>query len=194
MFLFCQFSIINVVFISVIHNLIPIIGFLGSVLHIIFLNFTTMQMVGWFMLFHLSYYSLSYRISLLATFIAPPVQEHNIFKVRLENKYLVVIPRSAMLKRIRTCGYLFDHICKVSYEINCTFSFSVLAVLTILMIFCSTSLYFSLYASTNLYKEMFYGFVSFFVFSICVVFIILSSTDLSLAEVEHFLLNSIYKS
>ena len=193
---FGQFFIINMIYISIIDNVIPQIGVLGSVLHILFLNCTTLQLISWFIVFHLSFYSLSHRISVLASLInSPTPQEQNktaVFKFRLEHGSLPVMPSSSLTKRIRTCGSLFDQICKVAHELNHTFSLSVLVILMILMIFCSTSLYFSLYASNNLYEGMFYGFVLFFVFSICVAYAILSSTDLPITEVTYIsILNTI---
>ena len=169
---------INLVLIPMIPNLMPHFGLVGSILHILCTNFVAIVAIGWYALFHLSYYSLSYRISILSSLIARPDQHA---EGGLDG------PSSQQLKRMRTCGYLFDQICQVSNDINSAFSLSILTILTIMMIDCSTALFFCLYSLTTLFKGMFYGFLTFFANCVCLILVIVISTHSPIAEVQNIL-------
>ena len=66
--------------------------------------FVMLMTCAWFILFHLSYYNVAHRISLLTSFIHSDGNMKN-------------------SKKLRTCGYIFDQICQVSKEIGATLFF-----------------------------------------------------------------------
>ena len=81
----------------------------------------------WFLVFHLSYYSISYRIGVLNSFIESLKGQTN---------------SHLRIKRLRTCGYHFDQICLAANNINATFSFIMLINFTMMICVSTTSVFF----------------------------------------------------
>ena len=115
---------------------------LGS-LYFCFLNFNLLQSYSWFMLFHLCYYSITFRISSLTSLVETAIKEAG------------GSGKSKGTKALRTCANLFDQLCAAAIEINSTFSLSVLASLTVIMILSSFALCVYSSSSTQYRKLMF---------------------------------------
>ena len=139
------------------------------------ISFVILQVSAWFILFHLSYYNVSYRINILTSFIQT-VQDP-------------LVNPSLRIKRLRTCGYLFDQICLVSENLNSTFSLTVLVSLIILMVLCTTSLFFFIFAISAAVVPNFillakFAFLFMFIGSVAMIIIILTSAELPIKEVR----------
>lgn len=120
-----------IMMITAIEDVILKVGITLGSLSSCLLYFNILQTCSWFMLFHLCYYSISYRINSLPFFIETAIKENGNRKC---------------IKELRTCANLFDQLCASAIEINSTFSLSVLATLTIIMILCSICLFLFIYA------------------------------------------------
>jgi hypothetical protein len=142
------------------------LGIIGEILFIFFINLFLLQILNWFLLFYLSYFSISYRIRTLKFFV-----------------FTITEPRD---KRLRLCGYIFDQITQAVNELNLTFSFSVLVMLTILMVICATSLFIGLFTLSPDLRDQRNTF--FFLSFIAIVFIliILTSAESPIVEVNNF--------
>ena len=102
-----------------------LVGIVGTTLYIpSFITFSA-PIINWFLLFHLSYYNLSYRIAILTSLIDSS---------------------SRPFRKLRSCGHLFDKLSQASNELASTFSFSVLLLLISLLVVCATSLFLGLFA------------------------------------------------
>ena len=122
---------------------------------------------------------ISYRISILTAFINEP-SKNKIVRFKIER-----------VKKLQTCGYIFDRISLVFKEISTTFSLSVLIHLAILLIICTTSLYCSIFIlMANAHsipfwiKESLLIFVIIAVGSSVYIFIILISAESPLTKVN----------
>ena len=130
--------------------------------------FVMLMTCAWFILFHLSYYNVAHRISLLTSFIHSDGNMKN-------------------SKKLRTCGYIFDQICQVSKEIGATFSLTVLCYLTVLAILSATSLFYCYHGSyrSQNYSEAI-GYFLFFLNSFSMMLCILKSAELPAIEVTFY--------
>ena len=145
------------------------IGIIGLILFIFFTNLFILNVLNWFLLFHLSYYSVSHRIRTLNALVK--TTEEKIQRI----------------KKLRMCGYIFNQITKTLNELNLTFSFSVFIMLTILMVICATSLFIGLFSiSIADVREArnTYLFLSFF--AVVDILIIFTAAESPIAEVMHF--------
>jgi hypothetical protein len=115
------------------------LGLVVGSLYFCLLNFNQLQTFAWFMLFHLCYYSISYRISILSSLIEIAIKQEGSSRKCTSKR----------IKAMRLCAYLFDQLCAATIEINSTFSLSVLGILSVVMIICSLCLFFFTYAMTE---------------------------------------------
>ena len=128
---------------------------------------------AWLILFHLSYYNVAHRISLLTSFIRDGNTTLNSKKKRTANK-------------LRTCGYIFDQICQVSKEIATTFSLTVLCYLTVLAILSATSLFYCFHHIYRSHKNFeAFNYLIFFINSFSMFVSILKSAQLPATEVTN---------
>ena len=130
----------------------------------------------WFLLFHLIFYNVTHRISLLTVFIQTQNVEANI-----------VIEKRRLVNRLRSCGYIFDQICLAFNEVASTFSLSVLFFLTILMILSATSLFFCFcfgFKSQRTYEASIY--MLFFITNFMMILIILKAAESPTKEVINY--------
>ena len=156
---------------------------LGS-LYFILLNLNLFQYINWFTLLHLSYYSISYRINSLTLLIDANINKN-------EKEINVSTTPSDLIKRIktlRTCGYLFDKLCQAANEINSTFSLSVLVILTLIMTLCSTSLFLSIHAMSEVVVHSYirnavFLFPGVFTLGLVIMLIILTTVDQPITQV-----------
>jgi hypothetical protein len=141
-------------------------GIIGVMLFVFLVTLFFFELLNWFLLFHLTYYSVSNRIRMLRDFITITTEE----KVQ-------------RIKKLRLCGYIFDQITQAVNELNSTFSFSVLVFLTILMIICATSLFIGLFSLSAVVREArnTYLFLSFV--AIVFILIILTAAESPIVEV-----------
>jgi len=163
--------------------LLPIVmqymGLFGTIVHFFFSFVCIFQLCVWLLLFHLSYYSLSYRIQVLLSSITHGDVNHHSHSI---------LPYKKMKGEIRTCAYIFDKICLAASELNATFSLSVLIILTVQMILSSTSLFLSIFVVSLVVDEALYGSASLFVSSFVVIAVILKSADSPIEQVFNSLL------
>jgi len=161
-------------------------------LFFVFLNsLIILQLSSWFLMFHLACYNISYRLGILTSFVGDDnlIQPKNkIAVVGKQNSSLFSTATSNRIKHLRTCGYLFDQICQTCNEIASTFSLSVLAILTILIVMCSGSVFFYFYAMSNLNTPTFiqdakFTFLGCFMVSIIMVLMILFPAETPITEV-----------
>ena len=129
--------------------------------------FVMLMTCAWFILFHLSYYNVAHRISLLTSFIHSDGNMKN-------------------SKKLRTCGYIFDQICQVSKEIGATFSLTVLCYLTVLAILSATSLFYCFHHIYRSHKNFeAFNYLIFFINSFSMFVSILKSAQLPATEVTN---------
>jgi hypothetical protein len=88
-----------------------------------------------------------------------------------------------MKGKIRTCAYIFDKLCLAANELNATFSLSVLIVLTIQMILCSTSLFTCVFVMSTVFEGALYSSAALFVTSFVVMVIILKTAESPIEQV-----------
>ena len=127
----------NILMIPVVEDILNQLGLILGSLQLCLINLNTMQTLVWFLLFHLCYYSISFRIKILSSLIETAAKGK-------------VSGKCKCIKALRSCAYLFDQLCAASVEINSTFSLSVLFILVIVMIQCSLCLFFFIYAMSEL--------------------------------------------
>jgi hypothetical protein len=164
---------------------------LSQICNAILAMFVGLQMSAWFLMLHLSFYSIAYQIKSLSLLIDTLKPENKIVKkvgiIECEtgekHKY-----------RLQMCGYLFNQISSISSLLNDIFSLPVLLILATLMMNFLTSLYFILY-DVLIKKSVFHYMFDYFCFIIVInaflIFVILQAADLPIKEV--FMLN-IFKS
>lgn len=137
------------------------------------------MMGNWFLLFHLIYYSLSYRIRVLTSFIS---QE----KVQTKDFLSSVVSYNQISKmKLRKCAYIFDKISLAANELNATFSLSVLVILTIQIIISATSLFFVIFPLSLVTQNLIYSFGCLFIFSVVAIIIVLTAAESPVTEVYH---------
>jgi hypothetical protein len=150
----------------------------GSVAFLIFSFvwiFIMLMTCAWFLLFHLSFYNISYRIRLLNVFV-------NIRNV--ENS--ATIGKQRLVNKLRSCGYIFDQICLAFNQVACTFSLSILFFLTTMMLLSTTSLFFCYnygYQLQRINRASIY--MLYFISNIIMVTIILKAAESPSKEVNH---------
>ena len=123
--------------IPILKDIISELGLILGLLFFCLINLTQMQIFILFMLFHLSYYSISHRINILSSLVETAIKEKGNAK-------------SKRIQAVRTCAYLFDQLCAAAIEINSTFSLSVLFILVISMIHCFLCLFFYIFVMSEL--------------------------------------------
>ena len=159
------------------------IGLIGTVVQLVVSSIISFQFGSWLLLVHLSYYSLSYRIRLLTSFIAPT----KIVRTKMDNlpcsSTLPSLNSNQMKRQLRTCAYIFDKLCLTAKELNATFSLSVLINLTINNIISACSLFFCIFAYSSVVQDMIYSFGLLFVSSVAIILVILYSAELPIFEV-----------
>ena len=183
-----QLVLINIASVSIFSNSRRIEIFYSLLLQLM-LNFKICQFCTWFLLFHLSYYSISYRIKNLTLFIGSQCGQikdtHTVAVVSTAS-----FPSSQRAKAaLRTCGYLFDQICQATHEINLHFSLSILMFLTFVMISCSTCLFFIIYVMVDLVDhpsiiEFFSIFPPVFSLGVFVTLVLLMTADFPIKQVH----------
>lgn len=119
-------------------------------------------------MFHLSYYNISHRLSALTTFI-----RGNQESIQLNQR----------IKRLRMCENVFNQICEASVEIASAFSFSVLVILTILIIVSAAGLFFCLYSLVFIDEGTIKVFVANFIRNAFITLVILISANSPMNEV-----------
>lgn len=129
-----------------------------------------MQTGAWFIMFYLIYYNISYRLNILTLIIG----ENN-------NKS---IDTNKRIKRLRMCKRLFDQICLVSADIKSTFSFSVLVILTLLIIICSACLFFCIYTLVFINNGLVNALAANFIKNILMTLIILIAANSPIIQVK----------
>ena len=150
------------------------IGVFGAGVHFFFTIVCILQLCVWLLLFHLSYYSLSYRIQALLSSITHGDMSHHSHSI---------LPYNKMKGEIRTCAYIFDKLCLAASELNATFSLSVLIILTVQMILSSTSLFLSIFVVSSVVDGALYGSALLFVSSFVVIVVILNSAESPIEQV-----------
>ena len=162
-------------------------GLLGTVVQFVITSVISLQIYCWLLLFHLSYYSLTYRIRALVSFI----DQGNKFK-NSDNKSNELVHYSLselpfhnnqMKRQLRTCAYIFDKLCLAANELNATFSPSVLIILTLQMIISASSVFFCISAISSVLRSMIYFFALLFVTSVVTIVILLNSAESPIIEV-----------
>ena len=123
---------------SMFHSTISQIGIVTSIVHLILIYLNALQLFTWFLLFFLSCYSISYRISILITFIDNFQSQNVAFD----------LPKD-LLQKLRVSSRLVDQICQSSKELNSIFSLPVLVILTTLLTFSATSLFMFIHLFTT---------------------------------------------
>ena len=141
----------------------------------IFSAFTCLQMYAWFLMFHLSFFSIAHRIKCLCLLTQ---------MAKLNKKSLDQISSQYP---IRKCSYLFNQLSSVCCNLNSIFSFTVLLILTTLMTSCLTALYF-IFHDLLFHGSIIHDFVPSTAFVLVMyvffVFVILQSADLPVQEVK----------
>ncbi len=132
-----SYNILMITVIPVMEDLLNQLDLILGSLQLCLINLNTMQTLVWFLLFHLCYYNISFRIKILSSLIETTAKEN-------------VSRKCKRIKALRACAYLFDQLCAASVEINSTFSLSVLFILVIIMIQCSLCLFFFIHAMSAL--------------------------------------------
>ena len=170
------------------------VGIIYMLLNQLLINFKICQLNTWFLLLHLSYYSISYRISNLTSFIESERAKYQINEMENDqNVAIVTIPATSvpnqLAKALRKCGYLFDQICQATHEINATFSLPILLFLTMVMILCSICLFFFIYVIAELVehlsiKNFFYVFPAVFALGLMITLVLLISADYPIKQVN----------
>lgn len=161
--------------ISLFPVLVSRIGIISTSLHFVFIFIYALQLGTWFVLFFLMFYSVSYRISALTSFISAANGQSQFG----EN----------LTKKFRMCARIIDQIIQCSKEITSTFSLSVLIMLTFLTILCATSFFFFSYALTmpanraNFISQGLKGFLGFAFGCIMMAVIILVPAGFPLTKV-----------
>lgn len=151
---------------------IPKIGIVSSCLYILIHGFILMQIGAWFLMFHLSYYSITHCLNMLTLFIARNNESIGMYK---------------RIKRLKMCKRIFDQICLVSAEIKTVFSFSVLIILTLLIIVCSACLFFCIYTLVFIETGLVDALAANFVNNVVITLIILVSANSPISEVNFIL-------
>ena len=147
-----------------------------AILRILMLSVVTFQICTWLVTFHVSYYSLSYRIRILVE------------KLTTDEPLLATTSMHDPIKcNVRTCAYIFDKISLAATEFKSTFSFSVLLILTLQMIICACTLFFCIYSYYyTLLPERIYIFASLFFFSVTSIVIIITTSESLVTQVSFF--------
>ena len=162
------------------------IGFFLTFVHFTLVIVNALQLTVWFLLFFLACYSISNRISTLASFIESSGNYSSLQDVT------VVLPDDILVKKLRTCARLVDQICHSANELNSTFSLPVLMIITKLLIFSTTSLFLFIYLLTTpsdiLHKNFITGApyvpIAFFAGSVFMVLLILIPTGFPIKKVR----------
>lgn len=151
------------------------IGIIFTSLHYVFIFLYALQLGTWLLLFLLMFYSLSHRFSILTSFMSAGNTQSQFD----EN----------LTKKFRICARIVDQMIQSSKEISSTFSFSVLMMLTFLIILCATSFFFVIYAlsipanQANLVSQGLYVFLGFAIGCISMVIIILVPAGFPITKV-----------
>ena len=152
----------------------------AAAIFLLFIVSGFLQSGTWFLLFHLSNYSISYRICKLTSFIKT-------------SQLLTTTSTNFRIKNLRTTGYIFNQICLASNQLNLAFSPTVLLNLVILLIICTTSLFFFIFASSSLkipvvIENNKWGMLVMAFNSIFMILVILISAELPIKAAINYLL------
>ena len=113
----------------------------------------------WLLMIHMSYYSVAHRIDALAALLSSvdgcSTIQQNVYHVfnrhRMDENKISVLSvdhsktQSMVNQKLRTCGYLFDHLSQTSMALNSVFSLPILLILTSTLITSTLFLYFIIY-------------------------------------------------
>ena len=187
-----------------------LIGYGPSVALFVLNLVTNIQAGVWHTTIHVAYYSVSIRVFALAKFIGSAVPTLDYFhcngtihKDRLffiTRKYkrvgLVLEPDSGLsqdendrvLKKLRTCGYLFDRISRASTALNSTFSLPILLVLCTTLSNCTTFLFFIIYEQIqpSIFGNIIFGQSIVFISNVVALGNLLLAPDNSINQVSAF--------
>lgn len=98
------------------------------------------QLATWFLLFHLAYYNIAHRISILKTVIDDSqYSAHRGLKI-------AVLPMTSkqndvISQRLQKVGNLFDHLAKAAHQLKTVFSLAALVVLSTSFLSCTVCLF-----------------------------------------------------
>lgn len=146
-----------------------------AVIRIVLVFLVYIEIITWLLTYHLSHYSLSCRIKAIRTLINGKNNQE-----------------MSSIRSLRTCAYLFDKISLAANELKTTFSLSILFILTLQLIVCTSNLFFSLYSySFAIVPERMYVFLSHFLFSVITILVIVTTAELPISEVYLHSLNEL---
>ena len=146
-----------------------------AVIRIVLVFLVYIEIITWLLTYHLSYYCLSCRIKAIRTLINGKNNQE-----------------MSSIRSLRTCAYLFDKISLAANELKTTFSLSILFILTLQLIVCTSNLFFSLYSySFAIVPERMYVFLSHFLFSVITILVIVTTAELPISEVYLHSLNEL---
>ena len=185
--LFLQLVMLNIACVGIFSDSLRTVGIVYGLIKLLLLNLKMFQLCNWLLLFHLSYYSISYRICNLTSIIESKNDQDGIEDA--EKVAVVSDVPSQRTKALRTCAYLIDQIRQATHEMNSTFSLSILLFLIFIMIFCSICLFFFIYVMAELVvhpslKDAVYMFPAAFVVAVIMALVILTSADYPVNQVS----------
>ncbi len=118
----------------------PIIGQTPAIFVCIMSSMLDLQMGTWFLMIHISYYSISHRISTLISLInmdnGPNEEQSGQNQKTVVIKTILVQPvnnddksKKDLAQKLRICGNVFDSISRATADLNSVFSVPVLLIL-----------------------------------------------------------------
>ena len=153
--------------------------------------FLVIQSGAWFLAIHVGYYSVANRIHNLANYIEPAEvsKKKNRHVFAIKTKRIDVLPFSVQqgrtLKKLRACGYLFDHLSRACNALNFTFSLPILVNLVTSLVMCTVFLYLVIYQTIcpSPFGSLVSGQMMIFMSSVTFMLIMLMAPDMPINEV-----------
>ena len=153
---------------------------IGGIFYLLATWICALQLLVLLLMFHLICYNISHRIGILSLIILKCLSQRE-NRIRQEEQIV-----------LQSVGRLFDQICKAWNEFNSAFSSSLLVISVTSIIFCATSLFFSIYSTSSSVRSIFfeagsYTFIILMSSSIAIILIFLKSADMPISQVSFFL-------
>lgn len=143
-----------------------------------------LQLITWYILFHLTYYNIAHRMNILKSLVlVNPVL--SLQQSKIAAVFPLIDTATDVSKRIQKTGYLLDLLAAASNHLQHIFSFSALLILTTAFLSCTIGLFIFIHEvyQPSLFHDILYLELVLTISNVCVAVTIITSADLPCRQV-----------
>lgn len=149
------------------------------------------QLASWFLIFHLTYYNVAHRISILTSLIVEQFSSVYQSDSNESIKFPLVVNRTGRIQTLQEIGYLMNQLAIATNQLQSVFSFPVLLALTTSSLSCTICLFVfirELFKPTSVHASIYLQLILVCI-QVTIVLTVVLSADLPTEKVRNAILN-----